>query len=148
MDPVIKPTMQQTAFALAIKEIGQKEIAGAKDNPRIIEYHSSCKLKATHDEIAWCSAFVNWCITKARGKGTDSAMARSWLIWGNKAEVPQAGDIVVFKRGNNGISGHVGFVAKTPKWYDIFIKVIGGNQSNMVCQSNYLRSSVLGYRRA
>jgi hypothetical protein len=32
-------------------------------------------LKATTDEVAWCAAFVNWCLVSAGKKGCNSARA-------------------------------------------------------------------------
>eukprot|EP01156_Anaeramoeba_ignava_P011257 Anaeramoba_ignava/a482504_22.p5 GENE.a482504_22~~a482504_22.p5 ORF type:complete len:143 (+),score=5.17 a482504_22:255-683(+) len=73
-------------FKIALEEMwaGVTEIRGRKHNPRIIEYHKSTTLRASNDETAWCSSFVNWCIEQAGLKGTDSAAARSWLKWGKK----------------------------------------------------------------
>lgn len=44
---------------IAMKELGVRELAGSKHNPRIIEYHKATSLKATQDEVSWCSSFVN-----------------------------------------------------------------------------------------
>ena len=120
-----------------------KEYAGPEHNQRIIEYHSTTGLKATTDEVAWCSSFVNWCITKANLRGTNSAAARSWLQWGKKINEPVPGCIAVFKRGNSTTSGHVAFYLETR---GTGIMVLGGNQSNSVCVSSYPASDVLGWR--
>lgn len=141
-------TLSQKAFELAKKELGVKEIPGPKSNKRINEYASKTTLAATSDEVAWCSSFVNWCVQTAGGKGTRSAMARSWLLWGQKIKSPIQGDIVVFERGNDGVSGHVAFVAETPKPGFTMIKVLGGNQGNEVNIQSRPTSKVLGYRRS
>ena len=95
---------------------------------------------------AWCAAFVNATLAKSGQKGTDSAMARSFLNWGQQVTDPQVGDIAVFSRGDpNGPYGHVGFFAgKNP---DGSIKVLGGNQGDAVSYANYPADRLLGYRR-
>lgn len=136
----------EKAFHIAMKELGQTEIVGKADNPRIIEYLKAVDINdeiTLHDEIAWCSAFVNWCIQQAGGKGTRQAAARSWLNWGKSVEKPEVGDIVIFRRPPSKWMGHVGFVYEVgPLGY----KVLGGNQSNQVCLKNYSSSKVLGFR--
>lgn len=132
-----------TPYEIAKGEIGQKEIAGAGNNPRIVEYHQTTSLKATTDEVSWCSSFVNWCVTKAGQKGTNSAAARSWLRWGEQLKQPVEGCVVVFKRGAPP-SGHVGFFVKSD---GVNVWVLGGNQSDQVkITSVYKVADVLGYR--
>ncbi|MBU5614452.1 peptidoglycan-binding protein [Geomonas sp. Red51] len=50
---------------IAAAEVGQREFPGSPANPRIIMYHGATSLRATSDEVAWCSAFVNWCLKQA-----------------------------------------------------------------------------------
>lgn len=136
----------QKAFEIAKGEIGQKEILGSKDNPRIIEYLKSVDLNdeiTLHDEIAWCSAFVNWCLQKAGGKGTRSASARSFLHWGVEVTEPHEGDIVVFKRGNSSWQGHVGYYISQD---EETVLCLSGNTSNQVKVARYQLDNVLGYR--
>lgn len=73
---------------------------------------------------------------------TRNAMARSWINFGKKTNSPEVGDIVVFSRGNNGYSGHVGFVENIGL---TFIDTLGGNQGNAVNVSAYARFKVLAY---
>lgn len=127
---------------IAEGELGVEEIVGDKDNPRILEYHSTTTLKATHDEVSWCSSFVNWVVKKAGYEGTNSAAARSWLKWGKPIETPEVGCIVVLKRGLPP-SGHVCFYVED---FNDKIKCLGGNQSNKVKYSFYPKSDVLSYR--
>jgi uncharacterized protein (TIGR02594 family) len=132
-----------TWLDIAEHEIGTKEINGPKSNERIIEYHACTSLKATTDETAWCSAFVNWCMRHAGLKGTNSAAARSWLQWGVELKAPVPGCIVIFKRGAPP-SGHVAFYASDVG--NDYIKVLGGNQGDQVKYSNYPKQDILGYR--
>lgn len=130
-------------MSIAQAERGIREVLGNGDNPRIVQYLRSTTLGApfnSQDETAWCSAFVNWCIEQAGYAGTDSAWARSWLNWGRTITTPVPGCIAVFKREGG---GHVAFfVSKT----DTKIKVLGGNQSNSVCELDYKADRLLGYR--
>lgn len=129
---------------IALQELGVKEIVGVEDNPRVIEYHSTTSLHADTDEVPWCSSFVNWCITQAGLKGTNSAAARSWLKWGHKVEKPTLGCLVVMSRGNSPTSGHVGFFIESVN-HDKHINIIGGNQDNMVKLQTFPVDRVLAY---
>ena len=133
-----------TPYEIGRGEIGQKEIAGSADNPRIVEYHQATSLKATNDETPWCSAFVNWCYKQAGIKGTNSAAARSWLNWGKELKQPVEGCVVVLKRGAPP-SGHVGFFVRQE---GNLIYVLGGNQSDQVKVSAYKATDVLSYRQS
>ena len=128
-------------ITIAKKEMGQKEFAGSKHNPRILEYHKTTSLKATEDEVAWCSSFVCWVFTQLKYLTTRSARAKSWLEWGIPLEVPIPGCLVIFTRDGG---GHVGFYDSGYKTG--LIKVLGGNQSNTVKLSNYTEKNVIGYR--
>lgn len=128
---------------IAENEVGVHEIKGKESNKKIIEYHATTDLKATSDEVPWCSAFVNWVVDKTGLKGTNSASARSWLYWGKSIDEPIPGCIVVLKRGQNEKKGHVGFFySKT----EHTINVLGGNQKDSVCHSFFLTMDVLDYR--
>jgi uncharacterized protein (TIGR02594 family) len=85
-------------------------------------------------------------------EGTHSAAARSWLKWGHRLSTPAFGCVVVLKRGGKNepgrdvikARGHVGFFIDqcTPGE----ITILGGNQSNKVCERNYPLDRVLDYR--
>ena len=127
---------------IAAKELGVAEYA-IGSNPRIIQYDTCTSLKATDDSVAWCSAFINWCMAKSSIKGTNSAAARSWLDWGTVLDAPVEGCVVVLKRGAPP-SGHVGLFVK---YYDNdTVIILAGNQSDSVKYSHYPKSDVLGYR--
>lgn len=130
-------------LAIAEGEMGVAELYGSRHNPRIVEYHQATTLKAKADEVAWCSAFVNWCLQQLGIKGTKSAAARSWLNYGTPLAQPTYGCIAVFKRGSSAWQGHVAFylVEDTEQ-----VLVLGGNQSDKVCVTAMPRSSLLAYR--
>lgn len=131
-------------IALDEAERGVDEIEGADHNPRIVEYHQATTLRATEDEVPWCSSFVNWSLQQCGYSGTLKANARSFLNWGTLINPPAYGCIVVLKRGNSSWQGHVGFLLyqDTPT----SILVLGGNQSNAVNVRPYATGKVLGYR--
>lgn len=127
----------------ALKEIGQKEIAGSVDNPRIVQYSTDIgNTWVKDDEVAWCSEFVNWCLLQAGIKGTKSAVARSFLTWGEETKTPQLGDLVIF--GWTPTSGHIGFyINETPTT----VRVLGGNQNDEVNITTYKKDKILSYRK-
>ena len=136
--------LHKRLYDIATKEIGQKEINGTANNQRIIEYHKATSLRATTDEVAWCSSFINWCVKQLNVDGTNSAAARSWLKWVKEIEEPILGCIVVLKRGTNPVQGHVALYSG--KMEKGFIYLLGGNQSDSVNIQKYKVSDVLGYR--
>lgn len=129
---------------IANAEMGVKEVAGAKNNPRILEYHKATSLQASDDETPWCSAFVNWCMMKANLKGSGEANARSWLKWGVEITEPAYGCIVVLQRGENSWQGHVGFLIGFSDQDKLIL--LAGNQGDAVSLASFPRNKVLGYR--
>ncbi len=123
--------------------LGVTETPGEKHNWRILEYHQKTSLKATTDEIPWCSSFVNWVLAQCWIKGTNNAMARSFTSWGDST-TRQVGAITVLWRGSpTSPSGHVVFLVGGN---DLEIFLLGGNQGNRVSVQNYPIGRVLGYR--
>jgi len=136
----------EKAYKIANKEIGIREVDGAGSNPRIIEYLKAVDFNdeiTLTDSIPWCSAFINWCIQQAGGRGTRNAMARSFLAWGKETKDPKPGDLAIFKRGQKSYQGHVAmFVSQDSLW----ITVLGGNQSDAVCIQKYRKNSLIQFR--
>jgi uncharacterized protein (TIGR02594 family) len=134
-------------YRIALAEVGVQEVQGAEDNPRIQEYFAATTLGGhVHDETAWCSAFVNWCMKRSGGTGTGRANARSWLGWGQELQVPKLGCIVVFSRDSAGpAAGHVSFFVSRVAQRKT-LRVLGGNQGNRVCVAEYPEDRVVGYR--
>lgn len=141
--------MDITPFALAQRYIGIQEIAGEGDHPLVQWWLWLCGFPTTvHDEVAWCSAFVNGIAWELRLPRSKSAAARSWLNVGTPVEVPSVGfDIVILSRGNNPAQGHVGFYAG-PDATDIEkLILLGGNQADGVRLESFDRARILGVRR-
>ena len=59
--------------------VGVREM---RSNPRIEEYFATTTYGRHPNSEPWRSAFVNFCVTQAGVKGTNSALALSWLDWG------------------------------------------------------------------
>lgn len=130
---------------IAFTQHGIREIPGAKAHPQIVAYHATTKLHATSDEVAWCSAFVNWCMRSVQLKGTDSAKARSWLDWGVPLQYPRLGCIVILQSPLRGPeAGHVGLYWMNRSSSEVWL--YGGNQDNSVGLKSYPRVDVLGFR--
>lgn len=136
-----------TALQIAERFVGIKEVKGAVDNPLILAMLGLDAKWPDHDEVPWCSAFVNfvaWLLGLSRSK---NLMARSWLTVGDFVlpfEVKAGFDIVIFERPPNPKSGHVAFFID--KFGDV-VKVLGGNQSDSVSTALYPIERVIAYRR-
>ena len=143
-DPDPPPVSGQFPWMPIAQQELAKGITEEKDNPRIREYFATTSLGPRDgDTTPWCSAFVNFCVTESRQKGTNNALARSWLQWGQEAGTFVPGCIVVLKRGGPG-TGHVGFyVGNDEKGH---LRLLGGNQGNSVNISTFADAAVLGRR--
>lgn len=102
-------------------------------NPLVVEFFSATDMQARDDMVAWCAAFVNWCLERGGRKTSHSAASQSFLgrAFKNTAD-PQIGDLAVFtchdKTTDKSLGlGHVTFVKEKP--VDGRVKVVGGNQS-------------------
>lgn len=147
-----------TAHSLAEQFVGLTEVQGNFDNPQIM---SMLKLDAnwpTHDEVPWCSAFVNyicWLLDLPRSK---SLLARSWLKVGKAVTLEKAtcgfcvcifarkdsNGNISFDKENYTAAGHVGFYSDIS---DKGILLLGGNQNNSVNYRVYKEDTLLGIRK-
>ena len=152
--PVIIPSAGAPWMAIAQTELGiHEDSLPGHHNQRILEYHKTTTLKATEDEVPWCSSFVNWVMTKAGYRGTNNALAKSWLDWGVSLTAPREGAITVIKRkaatsdaATGSATGfHVAFYVSST---DAHVRLLGGNQGDAVRYSNFSLNSyaVRGYR--
>jgi uncharacterized protein (TIGR02594 family) len=124
------------------------------DNPLIMGMLHLDNKWPEHDEVPWCSAFVNWIAWLLRLPRSKSLAARSWLLIGLPVPLTEARpgfDVVVLNRAG-GVAdasviaspGHVGFFAGIEGGK---VLVLGGNQGNSVTVSAYSLRDVLGVRR-
>ncbi len=136
---------------IAVMELGQKEIAGSADNPRIIEYHQATASHLQDEDgkdFAWCSSFANWCMKQVNASRTNSVSSSSWRDWGQALATPRQGAITVFKRFEGGVQvgGHVAFLIEDR---GASVLVLGGNQGDAVCLHEYDKNGdhkLLSYR--
>lgn len=164
-----------TAYDIAQRFVGMKEVPGVIDNPQIL---AMLRLDAgwpEHDEVAWCSSLVNYVNHLLRLPRSKSLRARSWLQVGVPVDpdLAEVGfDVVILKRGGGDqpgpevikAPGHVGYfagmtLALDPRALDPpetrlgdapsadNVLVLGGNQSDSVSIASFPASRVLGVRR-
>lgn len=131
-------------------ELGQKEIAGSQDNPRIRWYHTHCAnigSKEHPDEVAWCSSFLNAAADECGMKKTDNALASSWEKYGeDTGDQVDEGDVIVIRRADGG--RHVTLANKPfSRSQDKYFEGLGGNQSNSVCVSTYSTANIVAARK-
>ncbi|MDB5931851.1 MAG: hypothetical protein JWR60_3558 [Polaromonas sp.] len=125
-------------------ETGVAQYPAGRSNPRITRYHDCTNLRGYDDKASWCSSFVNWTLAQVGIAGTGSALARSWLDWGEALEQPRPGCIAVLSRDDpSSWKGHVGFYLHSD---DRHIHLFGGNQLEQVRAHFYPLECVLSYR--
>ena len=137
-----------------IKRNGKIISANPESPKEINEYFEDTSLgnDGTHANIAYCAAFVNWCLTKAGYKGNDNSMAESLKNWGHSTEgnKPAYGAIAVVhipdKKHPGKHHSHVTFVNGSAG--PGRIATLGGNQGDAheVSHSSLPESWVIAYR--
>jgi uncharacterized protein (TIGR02594 family) len=114
----------------AFSRLGVSEIAGARHEQKVLEMYAAAGKPQSSDEVAWCSAFIAWCLKKAGLPHSGSLMARSYTKYGIKQDkqkrIPR-GAICVWPRGSDLRYGHVNFCLEDDGQT---ITAIGGNQEN------------------
>jgi uncharacterized protein (TIGR02594 family) len=131
-------------MVVAKGEVGTAQYPVGQSNPRITQYHADTNIHGYDDKASWCSSFVNWCLGQAGIAGTHSALARSWLDWGEALASPVAGCVAVLYREDPcSWKGHVGFYLRHDGSH---VYLLGGNQLGQVREHFYPVGSVLGYR--
>ena len=140
--------MNITAYQLAAKYIGQREVPGRGDNPAILSWLKRLAPWVEHDETANCSAFVSWIAYLLDLPDTKSLTARSWLNVGEPVSPTmwmRGNDIgILWRKSPDSWTGHVGFVDRIES-SSIFL--LGANQNNAVNVTAYPITRLLGIRR-
>jgi uncharacterized protein (TIGR02594 family) len=128
---------------IAERELGLTETPGPRSTPRILELRriAGCPLTGDDGAVAWCKIFVNAVLVLAGIPIVRDWMARSVERDPNFLRLPGPayGAIVSFWRISRASGlGHTGFyVGETATR----IRVLGGNQSDAVRLSFFLRRS-------
>ncbi len=143
------------AYELASVFTDVGEVSGSLDNPAIMMMLQLDNAWPQHDEVPWCSAFVNYICKLLKLPRSHSLLARSWLTVGEAVSLDDAEigfDIVVITRGGDNepgkenltAPGHVGFYAGNK---DGRVFILGGNQGDKVNLSSFDVSRILDIRR-
>ena len=142
-----------TPFSLAQRFVGTKEVDGHASNPQVLAMLRLDSDWPEGDEVAWCSAFVNYIAWLCRLPRSKSLAARSWLGVGQAVTLANAevgSDIVVLNRSGGNLDpsvagpGHVGFFASVD---GTNVMLLAGNQGNSVSIASFPASRILGVRR-
>ena len=129
---------------IAKSEAGVRAHPAGGCHPRIREYHTGTNIQGYDDKVSWCSSFVNWSLGRAGIRGTGSALARSWMDWGQALDEPVEGCVTVLWREQpSSWKGHVGFFLRADQER---VYLLGGNQLDEVREHSYPIESVLCYR--
>jgi uncharacterized protein (TIGR02594 family) len=164
--------LQITAFDLAQRFIGTKEVAGPVSNAHILAMLRLDASWVEGDSVPWCSAFTNYVAWLLRLPRSKSLAARSWLQVGVPIALDAARpgfDVVILKRGGDAepgpsvtdAPGHVGFFAGFEGVHVVAhlngepltipdsrtVLVLGGNQADQVSVQPFPVARVLGIRR-
>lgn len=162
--------IQTSAFEIAQRFVGLREIPGAMHEPQILAMLKLDQAWPEGDEVPWCSAFVNYVAHLLRLPRSKDLRARSWLRIGEPIhwrEAEPGFDLVVLQRGGGNqpgadvidAPGHVGFFAGWPSTESLpmpdlspvrmpgQVEVLGGNQSDEVNVSTFSGKRILSIRR-
>lgn len=128
------------------------------DHAQIAAYFTATGLNGTA-ATPWCAAFVAWCLDQAGGAAKESyqsikfaaAASASWLNWGrpiNLKHQPPVGAIVVMSPSSDtDEASHVGFFREyVPGTAKAKVKLLGGNQSNMVTHTDFESKDIISIR--
>jgi flagellar protein FlgJ len=112
---------------------GERRRGDADPDQHIEEYFSATSSGRQHsDNLAYCAAFVNWCLTRVGFRGNDSASANSLSTWGRptRGNKPAYGAIAVVHFPTGGyhvtfVNGNASGRSNAPR-----IATLGGNQGH------------------
>lgn len=151
-------TAENEVEVIRIKPNPPAQVYEALDKLGLNEYQHRTVLRQYMNgfdpgRLEWCAAFANAVLNQSgQPHNYDHPspwLARSFLDWGEEVDDPQAGDVVVFPRGNSEWQGHVGFYMDSIVIGDVvYYRILGGNQNNSVSIDMYRASKALGIRRA
>jgi uncharacterized protein (TIGR02594 family) len=141
---------------LALDEVGQAEVPGDANNPRIIAYNRAISNGHTNDETPWNGQFVQWALITAGHDGLAGGLAqtaRNWLNFGYDVDDdgigPIAGAVVVTERPEEPVGGVAGFYLGPDEQAPPdkpAIRMVAGNICGAVNVISVPESVVLGYR--
>ena len=137
------PLMVYEAMAL----LGVTEAPGSANNAVIMNWAKKLNIEYQADSIAWCGLCMGYIAQKSGKPVPNNCLwALNWTKWGNKAETPGFGDVLVFERRDTKgvlIGGHVAlYIAESPSYFF----ALGGNTSDAVKIAKLKKSSLRAAR--
>lgn len=132
----------------ALSDYGIKEFPSVKDNPVILSWADQLGLGKAYrdDSTAWCGLAMAWWTHQAGYEHVEHPLwALNWKAFGNPADTPSLGDVLVFRRKTAaGWAGHVGlYCAEDEGAYH----TLGGNTQDQVMIARLARSRLVAARR-
>ena len=142
-------SLNQIVIVNALNELYTKEVEGAGNNPRILQYAYDLGAVYPSDDTAWCALFVNWALWRSGCRYVKYNLLLARALNTLPQPVPeiglQVGDVIVFHRGDPyGWQGHAGFFLNRN---GDNLRILGGNQANMVKVAEYPIDRFLCARR-
>lgn len=134
-------------LAIAVDDLGVREIPGPEAHPRIVEWFSHTTFRATSDEVANCAAAVTAWLEESGTPSTKSVRARSYEHWGRalgRLKPPPYGAVAVFWRGKSPAQGlgHVGLYVGGPAFAP---RILGANQNDECNVATSSSHRLIGY---
>jgi uncharacterized protein (TIGR02594 family) len=132
----------------ALKHYGVAETKGPKHNPVVLAWAKRLAPDVAawfnNDEYPWCALFLS-AVCSDLGlpvpAGWNAVRAMGFLTWGDAAQTPMLGDVLVFRREGG---GHVGlYVGEDDEAYH----VLGGNQGDRVSIARLSKLRCVAARR-
>lgn len=128
----------------ARKYLGTKEIPGPHHSNVIKGWLKKLNAWWSDDETPWCGVFVA-AVMQESGLSFPKAYyrAKEWAFYGSAVNGPALGAIAVLQRPGG---GHVGFVTGVTS-NGSHVRLLGGNQNNMVNEAWFDTLRVVAYRK-
>lgn len=127
---------------IARRDIGQRETLGPNDSPFIRKMLARLGLSWLLGQ-PWCGTIMaDWAIKAGYKPPAKAYRALAWAEWGVGIPGPSQGAVAVLTRRGG---GHVGIVTGVTA-NGSHVRLVGGNQDNMVCEAWFPASRVTSYR--
>lgn len=127
----------------AFRDVGLSETKGTKHNRRIVGWLEMLGAWWRDDETPWCGvALAAWMRETANPYPKEYYRAKQWADYGEACGV-RYGAIAVLERKGGGHVGIVTGISNAGK----YIRLIGGNQNDMVKESWFDAERVTAYRK-
>lgn len=115
-----------------------------RDNDALAEWLKAGKYLGDPARLPWCGDAVETCFAKTlpdEPLPSNPFWAQGWAAFGRSVDGPKVGSVGVIRWSAS--AGHVGFVVGTDGGQ---VRMIGGNQSNMIRISSFDRGAFIAFR--